>query len=144
MGAGWRRVKEQVRRACAQAAQPRPAQHHRYDWRAASPALHQRAHKQLSASAGARAQDADFALRTPGPQVKQNWNLTDKNFVATSNSRNENMLREAGEFAGHLKRCEKEIRTLKNATEGAPVPNCSCHASVVDPRPAASRVHPAP
>ena len=80
---------------------------------------------QFSASAGARAQDADFALRAPGPQVKQNWNLTDKNFVATSNSRNENMLREAGEFAGHLKRCEKEIRTLKNATEGVPSPACS-------------------
>ena len=135
MGAGWRRVKEQVRRACAQ---PRPGQHHRYEWRAASPALYQGAHRLLSASAGARAQDADFALRTPGPQVKQNWNLTDKNFVATSNSRNENMLREAGEFAGHLKRCEKEIRTLKNATEGAPVLACSYPASVLDPRPTAS------
>ncbi len=29
------------------------------------------------------------------------------------------MLREAGDFAGHLKRCEKDIRNLKNATEGA-------------------------
>ena len=28
------------------------------------------------------------------------------------------MLREAGDFAGHLKRCEKDIRNLKNATEG--------------------------
>lgn len=56
----------------------------------------------------------------PGSQVKQSWNLTEKTFVVTSNSRNENMLREAGDFAGHLKRCEKEIRTLKNATEGAP------------------------
>jgi hypothetical protein len=28
------------------------------------------------------------------------------------------MLKEASEFAGHLKRCEKDIRTLKNATEG--------------------------
>jgi len=28
------------------------------------------------------------------------------------------MLKEAGEFAAHLKRCEKDIRTLKNATEG--------------------------
>lgn len=28
------------------------------------------------------------------------------------------MLKEAGEFATHLKRCEKDIRALKNATEG--------------------------
>jgi hypothetical protein len=28
------------------------------------------------------------------------------------------MLKEASEFAAHLKRCEKDIRTLKNATEG--------------------------
>ena len=27
-------------------------------------------------------------------------------------------MKEAGEFAIHLKRCEKDIRTLKNATEG--------------------------
>ena len=29
------------------------------------------------------------------------------------------MLREAGEFASYLKRCEKDIRTLKQTTEGA-------------------------
>ena len=29
-------------------------------------------------------------------------------------------MKEAGEFAVHLKRCEKDIRTLKNATEGTP------------------------
>ncbi len=28
------------------------------------------------------------------------------------------MLQEAGEFAGHLKKIEKDIRGLKNATEG--------------------------
>ena len=28
-------------------------------------------------------------------------------------------MKEAGDFAVHLKRCEKDIRTLKNATEGA-------------------------
>jgi len=69
-----------------------------------------------------RARDADLppCARGAAAQVKQSWHLTDKAFVATSNSRNENMLREAGDFAGHLKRCEKEIRTLKNATEGAP------------------------
>lgn len=67
----------------------------------------------------------------PGSQVKQSWNLTEKTFVVTSNSRNENMLREAGDFAGHLKRCEKEIRTLKNATEGAPwAPVAQCPAFV--------------
>lgn len=27
-------------------------------------------------------------------------------------------MHEAAEFAVHLKRCEKDIRTLKNATEG--------------------------
>lgn len=30
------------------------------------------------------------------------------------------MLRDAGEFAGHIKKCEKDIRILKNATEGLP------------------------
>lgn len=29
------------------------------------------------------------------------------------------MLQEAGEFANHLKKIEKDIRGLKNATEGA-------------------------
>ena len=29
------------------------------------------------------------------------------------------MLQEAGEFANHLKKIEKDIRSLKNATEGA-------------------------
>jgi hypothetical protein len=32
--------------------------------------------------------------------------------------RNELMLQEAGEFANHLKKIEKDIRGLKNATEG--------------------------
>lgn len=49
----------------------------------------------------------------------QKWHVGgDKEFVATPNTRNEMMLKEAGDFAGHLKRCEKEIRNLKTATEG--------------------------
>lgn len=51
-------------------------------------------------------------------QARQKWNLGDREFQATPNTRNEMMLKEAGEFATHLKRCEKDIRTLKNATEG--------------------------
>jgi hypothetical protein len=52
-------------------------------------------------------------------KAKQKWHMApDKGFAATSNSRNELMLTDAGEFAGHLKRCEKDIRGLKNATEG--------------------------
>ena len=39
-------------------------------------------------------------------------------FLTTSNTRNEAMLREAGEFASHLKKCEKDIRALKQSTEG--------------------------
>jgi len=51
-------------------------------------------------------------------QALQKWNLGDREFLATPNTRNEMMLKEASEFAAHLKRCEKDIRTLKNATEG--------------------------
>ncbi|EFN51134.1 hypothetical protein CHLNCDRAFT_141336 [Chlorella variabilis] len=51
--------------------------------------------------------------------AKQKWHLgADREFVATPNTRNEMMLQEAGEFAGHLKKIEKDIRGLKNATEG--------------------------
>ena len=51
-------------------------------------------------------------------QAKQKWKLGDRDFQITPNTRNEMMLKEAGEFAMHLKRCEKDIRALKNATEG--------------------------
>lgn len=52
-------------------------------------------------------------------QARQKWHITaDKGFASSSNARNELMLRDAGEFAGHIKRCEKDIRILKNATEG--------------------------
>ena len=56
------------------------------------------------------------------PQMKQNWNMNEKTFIATSNARNEHMLKEAGDFAHHLKHCEKDIRGLKNATEGGVPP----------------------
>jgi hypothetical protein len=52
-------------------------------------------------------------------QARQKWHITlDRSFPATVNLRNEAMMKEAGEFATHLRRCEKDIRTLKNATEG--------------------------
>lgn len=51
-------------------------------------------------------------------QARQKWKLGDRDFQVTPNTRNEMMLKEAGEFAMHLKRCEKDIRALKNATEG--------------------------
>ena len=51
-------------------------------------------------------------------QTRQKWSIGEKEFLSTPNTRNEMMLKEAGEFAGHLKRCEKDIRALKNATEG--------------------------
>ena len=50
--------------------------------------------------------------------MKQSWALNEKTFIATSNARNEHMLKEAGDFATHLKHCERDIRALKNATEG--------------------------
>ncbi len=50
-------------------------------------------------------------------QALQKWGVGDRDFQATPNTRNEMMLKEAGEFASHLKRCEKDIRALKNATE---------------------------
>lgn len=43
----------------------------------------------------------------------------EKGFQTTSNARNEAMMQEAGEFASHLKRCEKDIRALKQSTEGS-------------------------
>lgn len=52
-------------------------------------------------------------------QAKQKWHVGgERDFVATPNTRNEMMLQEAGEFAAHLKKIEKDIRGLKNATEG--------------------------
>lgn len=51
--------------------------------------------------------------------ARQKWHIgDDREFQATPNTRNEMMLKEAGEFAGHLRRMEKDIRGLKNATEG--------------------------
>lgn len=38
--------------------------------------------------------------------------------MPTSNARNSAMLKEAATFADHLKHCEKDIRTLKNSSEG--------------------------
>lgn len=60
-------------------------------------------------------------------QARQKWHITaDKGFASSSNARNELMLRDAGEFAGHIKRCEKDIRILKNATEGQNLSKCWC------------------
>lgn len=43
--------------------------------------------------------------------------------MPTSNARNSAMLKEAATFADHLKHCEKDIRTLKNASEGTATPS---------------------
>jgi hypothetical protein len=60
-------------------------------------------------------------------QARQKWHITaDKGFASSSNARNELMLRDAGEFAGHIKRCEKDIRILKNATEGTELHKHCC------------------
>jgi hypothetical protein len=69
-----------------------------------------------------RASDAFLAPPLSDPQTRQKWHLGETEFQSTPNTRNEMMLKEAGEFASHLKRCEKDIRALKNATEGAPPP----------------------
>ncbi|RMZ54614.1 hypothetical protein APUTEX25_002200, partial [Auxenochlorella protothecoides] len=50
--------------------------------------------------------------------ARQKWNIVeDKDFQATPNSRNEMMMNEAMEFAGHLRRCEKDIRKMQASTE---------------------------
>lgn len=68
------------------------------------------------------------------PQARQKWHITlDRSFPATVNLRNEAMMKEAGDFALHLRRCEKDIRALKNATEGKAV-----HAAA--PAPSAVRL----
>ena len=55
-------------------------------------------------------------------QVRQTMNVgAEKGFQPTTNARNEAMLAEAGEFANHLKRCEKDIRALKQTTEGGSI-----------------------
>ena len=72
-------------------------------------------------------------------QVKQSWHMVDKSFIVTSNARNEHMLKEAGDFANHLKHCEKDIRALKNATEGGSLTAHSLHTMRDAPfRPAGS------
>lgn len=55
----------------------------------------------------------------PSRQARQKWHIAeDKEFQATPNARNEMMMREAMEFAAHLRRCEKDIRKMQAATEG--------------------------
>ncbi len=62
--------------------------------------------------------------------MRQKWHIADdRDFQSTPNTRNEMMLTEAGEFAAHLKRCEKDIRTLKNATEGGCGRGCCCKSA---------------
>lgn len=52
-------------------------------------------------------------------QARQKYGVGNSaDFQPTPNTRNDMMLKEAGEFANHLKRCEKEIRNVKVATEG--------------------------
>ncbi len=77
-------------------------------------------------------------------QAKQKWHITlDRSFPATANARNEAMMKEAGEFAVHLKRCEKDIRTLKNATEGtSQVSDQAAECNSPHPLPASSCVPP--
>ena len=56
---------------------------------------------------------------TPSTQARQDLHLDfDPSFVPTPNARNAAMLREAADFAAALKRCEKDIRGVKNAAEG--------------------------
>lgn len=58
-------------------------------------------------------------LRRFKERARQNWHLTlDRSFPATVNHRNEAMMREAGTFALNLRRVEKDIRSVKDATEG--------------------------
>lgn len=53
-------------------------------------------------------------------QAKQKWGLSlEKNFKATSNSRNEAMFREATTFAGHLRQVEKDLTAWQRDLEGA-------------------------
>jgi hypothetical protein len=52
-------------------------------------------------------------------QARQNLGIgNDPTFQPTPNLRNQSMLQEAEQFSNHLKRVEKEIRTVKTATEG--------------------------
>eukprot|EP00884_Botryococcus_braunii_P013479 jgi/Botrbrau1/22131/Bobra.0206s0055.1 len=50
--------------------------------------------------------------------AKQRLHLNDKDFVPTSNERNQKMLEEAAAFDAHLKRLQGSIKEAKGATEG--------------------------
>ena len=107
MGSGWRRFTEKVR------VTPDP-----------TPPVQTRSGQPRRAIAGSLQSCQRRILASVSTvahrQAKQKWHITlDRSFPATANARNEAMMREAGDFAVHLKRCEKDIRTLKNATEGA-------------------------
>lgn len=67
---------------------------------------------------------ARASVREPNPlapslQVRQKLNLGGNDFIPTANERNFLMLKEASEFAAHLRRCEQDIATLKESVEGA-------------------------
>ena len=65
-------------------------------------------------------------------RMRQATGFGEKNFQRTSNQRNETMMKEASDFASHLKKCDKAIADLKAACEhmlsttkiamGAPLP----------------------
>ncbi len=103
MGAGWRRFTEKVNSVELCAADSLPVR----AWMSSAPCW--------SCPGFATSNVSGLSLF----QARQKWHITaDKGFASSSNARNELMLRDAGEFAGHIKRCEKDIRILKNATEG--------------------------
>ena len=121
MGAGWRRFAEKVGRHFAQR---RLAE---FPPNSISVGCQEPARLSDLVNPCIQAGNAERRIKNTGNhpcrtyvQAKQKWHITlDRGFPATTNLRNEAMMHDAAEFAVHLKRCEKDIRTLKNATEGA-------------------------
>lgn len=56
-------------------------------------------------------------LRRVAEKMRQATGFGEKNFQRTSNQRNETMMKEATDFASHLKKCEKAIAEMKTACE---------------------------
>ncbi|KAI8113609.1 hypothetical protein M9435_003607 [Picochlorum sp. BPE23] len=56
-------------------------------------------------------------LRRVAEKMRQATGLGERNFQRTSNQRNESMMKEAHDFASHLKKCDKAISDMKSSCE---------------------------
>jgi len=75
-------------------------------------------------------------LLPPTDRMRQATGIGERNFQRTSNQRNETMMKEASDFASHLRKCDRAIAEMKSACEtvlsttkiamNAPLPRAFC------------------